>query len=256
MSLLLGVFIDVTLDYAQEGCFRFVGDEKKVSYELVLSGEEADFHFAYPDRGVGAKPRPLMGERRVVEGGAPREIGLEDLKTLCEKRSVAFYTGAGISAAAGIPTLHELLADFGLKGRSGENFLVSMGQIISAPRSTLEKVKAFQEKCERAQPTKAHVALVDLIERFKAPLITENVDDLHEKSGLSPLRPPAEFELSCDVLICVGLSFDEHGLLGLYKKQNPEGIIVSIDLAYPSYLGHNDYLIKEDCQLLLPAFAK
>jgi hypothetical protein len=83
--------------------------------------------------------------------------------------------------------------------------------------------------------------------------VTENLDCLHEYSGILPYRINAE-ELreiassqlhNIDYVVCVGLSYDDKGFLGWYKKNNPKGKIIAIDLGHPSYLGDEDFIILE-----------
>jgi hypothetical protein len=40
--------------------------------------------------------------------------------------------------------------------------------------------------------------------------------------------------------------------LGWYKEQNPQGKIIAIDIQKPSYLGNEDFWIKDDLQIFFP----
>ena len=55
-----------------------------------------------------------------------------------------------------------------------------------------------------------------------------------------------------DGVITIGLSYDDRGFLGWYKENNPNGKIIAIDLEQPSYLGNEDFILKGDCQEILP----
>jgi NAD-dependent SIR2 family protein deacetylase len=58
------------------------------------------------------------------------------------------------------------------------------------------------------------------------------------------------------VVITVGLSYDDRGFLGWYKENNPNGKIVAVNLSQPSYLGNEDFILKEDCQKAIPELEK
>jgi NAD-dependent SIR2 family protein deacetylase len=122
---------------------------------------------------------------------------------------------------------------------------------------------AFSEFCKSAlysKPTKAHYALTQIALEKGCAIITENVDLLHQQTCIKPLDSESAFlrTLSAtqlqdiDVIICIGLSHDDRGLLAWYKKNNPAGVIIAIDLKQPNYLTHNDYYCQRDIQELIP----
>ena len=88
-------------------------------------------------------------------------------------------------------------------------------------------------------------------------LLTENLDSLHEQTGIMPYRlskhenkdaiHPDDLQ-KIDFVVCVGLSHDDRGFLAWYKKHHPQGRIVALDLKAPSYLGDEDYLLEGDLQ--------
>jgi NAD-dependent deacetylase len=99
-------------------------------------------------------------------------------------------TGAGISAESGIPTFRG--ADGLWEGHSIEDVASPEGfrrnpalvhQFYNERRAKLLSPEV--------QPNAAHRALVDLAKRWSAPVwvITQNVDDLHERAGLAPIDP-------------------------------------------------------------------
>ena len=96
---------------------------------------------------------------------------------LTAARSAAFpvaLTGAGISAPSGLPTFQ---ADW--KGRPIRDFL-SREYFASDPYGFFELYCAM-EAWGRAEPNAAHQALA----RLKLPVITQNIDGLHQKAGSS-----------------------------------------------------------------------
>ena len=97
-----------------------------------------------------------------------------------KKPILVVSTGAGISAESGIKTFRD--AD-GL----WENYPVM--QVASAdgfrqnPKLVHDFYNARRRDLLKAQPNAAHKALVDLEKDFDVYVITQNVDDLHERAG-------------------------------------------------------------------------
>ena len=91
-------------------------------------------------------------------------------------------TGAGISAESGITTFRDA-------GGLWENYPVM--QVASAdgfrrdPELVHEFYNARRRDLLKAKPNAAHLALVELEKDYDVYVITQNVDDLHERAGSS-----------------------------------------------------------------------
>ena len=91
-------------------------------------------------------------------------------------------TGAGMSAESGITTFRDA-------GGLWENYPVM--QVASAdgfardPELIHKFYNARRKELLKALPNAAHKALVDLEKKFDVYVITQNVDDLHERAGSS-----------------------------------------------------------------------
>ncbi len=96
------------------------------------------------------------------------------------KKKLVISTGAGISAESGIKTFRD--AD-GL----WENYPVMEVASADGFRRNPELIHRFYNERRRAliaaQPNAAHRALVDLEKDYDVYIITQNVDDLHERAG-------------------------------------------------------------------------
>lgn len=100
--------------------------------------------------------------------------------------SIVVLTGAGISAESGVPTF---------RGPDGlwEGHRVEDVATPQAFRRDLDLVQAFYDARRAALdevfPNAAHYALADLDRRWRGELliVTQNVDDLHERAGTSRL---------------------------------------------------------------------
>jgi NAD-dependent deacetylase len=96
-------------------------------------------------------------------------------------KKVAVFTGAGISQESGIPTFRDV------KNGLWYNYKIEEVATREAWQKTPEKVLAFYNERRKAlddvEPNDAHKALANLEERFEVTIITQNVDDLHERGG-------------------------------------------------------------------------
>jgi NAD-dependent deacetylase len=99
---------------------------------------------------------------------------------------IAVLTGAGLSTASGIP-------DFRSPGGRWARYRPVTIQEFRASEEARErywryKGETWQVICEAA-PNAAHTALADLAQRGRIDvLVTQNVDGLHERSGIAPER--------------------------------------------------------------------
>ena len=279
----------------RESHFRFVTDENEVYLELCIvgkalalideeifdflkigrteAGEEyryftyifshgkEEFFFVPLRSDIYSSPDSstyLVHERRILSE-QPTEVDDGFLYDRLVNGRVAIYTGAGISAAAGVPTMGQLNDLLGFEER--EEFIKSLGRVVQTPLETAKRVRLFHNACFKSGTTAAHQAISVLTKTYGIPVMTENLDCLHEVSGIQPYRINADEirrevsqEEACkiDYIVCIGLSRDDRGFLGWYKHMNPKGKILAIDISKPSYLGSDDYLLDADLQEVLP----
>lgn len=96
------------------------------------------------------------------------------------KKNIVVLTGAGISAESGIKTFRD---SDGL----WENHRIEDVATFDAWRRNKELVLDFYNQRRRqlleCEPNDAHKLLVTLEEKFNVHIITQNVDDLHERAG-------------------------------------------------------------------------
>ncbi len=98
------------------------------------------------------------------------------------KEKIAILTGAGISAESGIQTFrdadglwegHDVMEVASPQGWQKDEALV------------LDFYNQRRKQLKEVYPNSAHKALVRLEEKFDVSIITQNVDDLHERAGSS-----------------------------------------------------------------------
>ncbi len=96
------------------------------------------------------------------------------------KKKLVVSTGAGVSAESGISTFRDA-------GGLWENYPVM--QVASAegfrrdPELVHEFYNARRRDLLKAEPNAAHKALAELEKDYDVYIITQNVDDLHERAG-------------------------------------------------------------------------
>lgn len=95
-------------------------------------------------------------------------------------KKLVVFTGAGISVESGLPTF---------RGTDGlwEGYRV---EDVATPEAWLRDPELVQEfynqrrlACMEAKPNKAHIKLAELEKDFDVRIITQNIDDLHERAG-------------------------------------------------------------------------
>ena len=132
---------------------------------------------------------------------------------------------------------------------------------VTNPQHVIDSWEDFTRTAFEESATPAHRSLGALAQKLKAQIFTENVDCLHESVGVKVMhltghwlkdnvRP--EWLKVIDAVITVGLSYDDRGFLGWYKKNNSNGRIIAVNLNQPSYLGSEDFILKGDCQKIIP----
>lgn len=97
-------------------------------------------------------------------------------------RHVVVFTGAGVSAESGIPTFRDRLT--GLWERFDAASLATAEAFRADPALVWGWYEWRRSVVHRAQPNPAHLAIAALAGKVpRLTLITQNVDDLHERAG-------------------------------------------------------------------------
>lgn len=123
-------------------------------------------------------------------------------------KKILFFTGAGISAESGIPTFSE---QDDIRDKLTRSFALTHKEEY---RKTIEQMCDFANK---AKPNIAHKAIA----KYDYPVITMNIDGLHQKAGSTKVlaihgKLPEPHELYAD-------NFNElKGMPVLYGDEAPE----------------------------------
>lgn len=99
-------------------------------------------------------------------------------------KKIAVLTGAGVSADSGLSTFRD-------SGGLWEGYDVMEVASIQGWHKNKQLVLDFYNQRRRqlkdAKPNAAHIAIAELEKKFDVTVITQNVDDLHERAGSSKI---------------------------------------------------------------------
>lgn len=96
------------------------------------------------------------------------------------KKKIVVFSGAGVSAESGLKTFRD-------QGGLWENHDISEVATPQAWQADRELVLQFynmrRKQLFKAEPNPAHFAIADLESHYDVEVITQNIDDLHERAG-------------------------------------------------------------------------
>jgi NAD-dependent deacetylase len=98
------------------------------------------------------------------------------------KKKLVVLSGAGISAESGLSTFRDA---GGLWEGYNINEVATPEGWNRNPEQVLNFYNLRRTQACKAQPNKAHIGLAKLESEFDVEIITQNVDDLHERAGSS-----------------------------------------------------------------------
>ncbi|MGI9569877.1 MAG: SIR2 family NAD-dependent protein deacylase, partial [Desulfobulbia bacterium] len=152
-------------------------------------------------------------------------------RLVAESSRIVGFTGAGISTEAGI-------SDYRSQGGIWEKFTpVYLAEFIDDPeKRTLywQRKQALWDSIMSARPTRAHQFFVDLHQRgVLQGVITQNIDGLHEKSGL-PAKKIVNLHGTTLEIVCLGC--------GAIEAAEP--LMESLDPEVPPVCHHCGGLLK------------
>jgi len=97
-------------------------------------------------------------------------------------KKIVVLTGAGMSAESGLKTFRD---SDGLWEEYRVEDVCTTEALIRQPEVVLEFYNKRREQLLKAAPNQGHLDLVKLEKNYEVQIITQNVDDLHEKAGSS-----------------------------------------------------------------------
>lgn len=104
------------------------------------------------------------------------DLGLLDLM----REKIVVFTGAGVSAESGLKTFRDM---GGYWHQYSIESVASPAGWKTHPEAVLAFYNERRKDVLRASPNAAHLAIAALETRFDVVVITQNIDDLHERAG-------------------------------------------------------------------------
>lgn len=101
---------------------------------------------------------------------------------LKERKHIVVLTGAGISAESGLKTFRD---SDGLWNGYNVYDVATPGAWKKDPAMVLDFYNQRRRDVAAAKPNAAHTGLAELEKDFEVTIITQNIDDLHERAGSS-----------------------------------------------------------------------
>ena len=108
--------------------------------------------------------------------------GAASLFLIMAKKKLVVLTGAGISAESGLKTFRD--SDGLWEGYNVEDVATPRAWRKN-PQLVLDFYNYRRKNVLDAQPNAAHMGLAELEKNFDVHIITQNIDDLHERAGSS-----------------------------------------------------------------------
>ncbi len=96
------------------------------------------------------------------------------------KKHIVVLTGAGISAESGLKTFRD--SDGLWMGYNIED-VATPGAFKRNPQLVLEFYNMRRKEVAAAKPNTAHIGIAALEKYFDVTIVTQNIDDLHERAG-------------------------------------------------------------------------
>src|SRR5574344_2494232 len=96
------------------------------------------------------------------------------------RQKIAVLTGAGVSAESGISTFRD---NGGLWDQYDVNDVASIEGWYRNRKLVLDFYNMQRKHLQKASPNAAHLAIASLEEDYDVTVVTQNVDNLHERAG-------------------------------------------------------------------------
>lgn len=96
------------------------------------------------------------------------------------RQQIVVFTGAGISKESGLSTFRD---NDGVWSKYNPDVVATPQGFEANPEESLQFYNERRLALAKAVPNHAHIVLANLAEKHDVTIITQNVDDLHERAG-------------------------------------------------------------------------
>ncbi len=168
-------------------------------------------------RGHEAKGGGDVSEAAPGRGGAPPDSLAAARAALARAVRVVVFTGAGVSAESGVPTFR---GPGGLWKTFRPEELATPVAFGRDPRLVWEWYAWRREAVARCAPNAAHQALARwILGRAGVTLVSQNVDDLHERAAREAAAGDAEAARRAEPVKLHGSLFHDHCTRCLHRAE-------------------------------------
>lgn len=98
------------------------------------------------------------------------------------RQHIVFLTGAGISVESGLSTFR---GKDGMWNNKDWRYYASVEGLYNEPQKFLDFYNWRRQKLSEVEPNQAHCLIAELEKKYQVTVITQNVDNLHERAGSS-----------------------------------------------------------------------
>lgn len=192
-----------------------------------------------------------LSARLKYENSNPKLLLKSDITELLKDKNIAIYTWAWISRWK-IYDMNELESKTWINKEFIKN---DFKKLIENKDVILGIWDYFTNSFWQSEPNEWHYHIAKICKEKHVILFTENYDKLHQKTLVNPIgninksldnQENQEYFRNLDFIITVWLRKDDRWFLWYYRKLNPNGRIISLNLDKSEYLSDNDYLLKWD----------
>ncbi len=180
-------------------CFQIkesnISDEIKFKYQHLLKNDVIRFTYPYdeswvPQNDIGTN---LSVKENVKSVEISKKTMVRALNSL--RKTDIIYTGAGISRAAGIMTSEELYNVLCINN----NYDAMVEAFVNNTNYILAQFRMFSMRLLHSYPTEAHLRIAELVKEKACKLVSENLDNLHEKTGVRAIYASDNMEKLMDM---------------------------------------------------------
>ena len=162
------------------------------------------------------------------------------------RKKIVVFTGAGVSADSGISTFRD---SDGLWDKYRIEDVCTPEALARNRKTVIDFYNIRRRELLSKEPNAGHYAIRKLEDHFDVEVVTQNIDDLHERAGsthvthlhgeLRKLRSSADESLvvPADLLIVVGTSLAVYPAASLVRYIRPDVPVYLIDPNEPDMSG-------------------
>ncbi len=208
---------------------------------------------------VGWDEYNFMTPRFFMDETSPTWMHVETLKNVIKQHKIAILCGPGMAALGGVLPREKFTEILGIDFSLEVDKCTQM--MLTNPAGVLNH---FAERCQIGYyypPSTFHWQLAQIAKNKNCPVLKADFDCFLEKTGIpvwniskddiQALLISPEFA-QIEYFLCLGIDYDDRGILAYYKAVCPQGRIIAIHPTIPAYLGNEDFIVLDNLEKAIP----